>query len=131
MSAQVLREAAALMRKRAEAAQPATSKGGWIVDRGNPFANANEVFSGPESRNSHDVATATDNETAEHIASWHPDVALAVADWLDAMAPVAQIEIDQRWGHGIATTGALTVARAYLGTAPMSAEYVRRTYERT
>lgn len=78
------------MRERAEAAQPATDGPSWIVDRGNRWANDNEVFSGPESPRSHDVATATDGATAEHIASWHPAVALAVADSFDAAAAVIE-----------------------------------------
>lgn len=55
---------------------------------------------------------------ADHIASWHPAVALAVADWLDATAddwdrstapiPVSDIRLDAR--------AALAVARAYLGS---------------
>jgi hypothetical protein len=54
---------------------------------------------------------------AEHIASWHPAVALAVADWLDSLvdamtnpdAPNSGVSTDREERH------ALAVARAYLG----------------
>lgn len=68
------------------------------------------------------------NDDAVHIASWHPAVALAVADWLDTAGA-------DLWAHGPlcceAEYGcdecdgilwmqhvrrALTVARAYLGS---------------
>ena len=55
---------------------------------------------------------------AEHIASWHPLVALAVADWLDAAAERAE-----RPGalalHSL-SPGPLAVARAYLGETETS-----------
>ena len=47
---------------------------------------------------------------AEHIASWHPAVALAVADWLDADAGVME-----RHDLDVAISKAYAVARAYLG----------------
>lgn len=50
---------------------------------------------------------------AKHIASWHPLVALAVADWLEATAE----HVDRRWvsfGDAVGIN-ALNVARAYLG----------------
>jgi hypothetical protein len=54
---------------------------------------------------------------AEHIASWHPVVALAVADLLDFSAATSRIldavgqDPDNRRTHHYA----LAVARAYLG----------------
>jgi hypothetical protein len=48
---------------------------------------------------------------AAHIASWHPAVALAVADWLDDCARLPATTF-----HGQVFDGrALAVARAYLG----------------
>jgi len=48
------------------------------------------------------------HERAEHIASWHPSVALAVARWLDDAAFDAV-------GYGGDADPALEVARTYLG----------------
>lgn len=105
--ADVLRRAAVLMRSRAEAA----STGPYIAAEQvhdqwyglqTPFAAIGNVF------DCHDAA---------HIASWHPAVALAVADWLDdaaenvALSPA--LGFDMR--IHIATNYALAVARAYLG----------------
>lgn len=93
MSAAELRQAAALMRERAEAAPDdmATPSdmtgwacdGSWIVDY--------------------------DERAANHFAHWHPAVALAVADWLDTEANHVESGYGQRGGQ------ALAVARAYLG----------------
>ena len=81
-----MREAAALMRARAEAATPGTW---WIAPN------------------------------AEHMASWHPAVTLAVADWLDATAR----EFDALGDPDLAAhpkvgrrTAALATGTAYLGT---------------
>lgn len=44
---------------------------------------------------------------AQYVASWHPGVALAVADWLDTAA--------QAWDAGVEWDEALDLARRYLG----------------
>lgn len=139
MSAAVLREAAALMRERAEAARA----GRWAADGDEVVARW--------SLGDVDVATCRGsidegNEiNAEHIASWDPAVALAVADWLDAeaacllsMQRFADITVNESAEMNIRgaaltitkhddgaiglradTSGpALAVARAYLGTTP-------------
>lgn len=93
MSAGTLRAAAALMRERAEAAICPGIEDFWTAER-------REVVS-PGGQ----VALAVDKVEAEHIASWHPAVALAVAAWLEDEATRAD------WG----ASHALTVARAYLG----------------
>lgn len=100
MSAEVLRRAASLMRERAEAA----TKGPWTTDVGliisNPGPNAKYVadcYDEPE-------ASADD---AKHVASWHPAVALAVADLLDEIAS----------GELPLATTVASVAHAYLGEA--------------
>ncbi len=101
MSADLLRRAASLMRERAEAA----TRGPWVVDGygkdgwqvngdGTVFADCH-VF----------------QNDADHIASWHPAVALAVADWLEADATVIE-----RHGLDVTVSKAYAVARAYLGS---------------
>jgi hypothetical protein len=52
---------------------------------------------------------------AQYIASWHPGVALAVADWLDAEAERAEQSVRPQL-HSL-SPGALAVARAYLKEA--------------
>lgn len=89
MSADVLRRAAALMRSRAEAAAPA---GVWDGCCASPLH-------------------------ADHVASWHPAVALEVADLLDAIeraARLAGVVADHPEALSIRSR-ALAVARAYLG----------------
>jgi hypothetical protein len=85
MTAEVLREAAALMRERAEAARAGrwgrteSTPGGTLVvaDRAaGPVRVASCTGSLPEGNEAN----------ATHIASWHPAVALAVADWLEDIA---------------------------------------------
>ena len=122
MSAEILREAASKMRERAEAATP----GPWHVDGyfdirspGN-WLDASFILGEDANPEPGDV---------KHIASWHPAVALAVADWLDSVA--ADLDERQRAidGYLPATPpgtvrvdvescqpNALTVARAYLGS---------------
>lgn len=56
------------------------------------------------------VAKMAGERQAGHIARWHPDTAVAVADWLDHAADLADdgaflIELDKP----------VAVARAYLG----------------
>lgn len=97
MSTEVLREAAALMCERAEAADADDAM--WLQD----VAPLLEVSDG----------------TYSHAASWHPDVALAVAELLEAVTETGVSEALMRnWlerdRSGIAT---LAVARAYLGSA--------------
>jgi hypothetical protein len=49
---------------------------------------------------------------AHHAASWHPLVALAVADWLDEVAADSHASLDA-WVEN----AALRIARAYTGGA--------------
>jgi hypothetical protein len=102
MSAELLREAAALMRARAEACLASDDQ--WYEPA--------EMLEMLRSKDSDAFAQPHD---AEHIASWHPAVALAVADWLDGIA-----EAMTRPSGGPSTTreegAALAVARVYLGT---------------
>ena len=102
-----LREAARLMRERAGEATP----GPWRSEFSGPTGC---VVLDAGSSNALDHVARTghyrDHADAAHIASWHPVVALAVADWLDHEATTA-FEL-------IPSEEALVVARAYLGRTP-------------
>lgn len=123
MSSDLLREAAALMRERAEAEN---SRGWYKVDfnegDGYPFRPlwgvSNDVYFNPPGDEDEPwlaVEIHTGEEaTATHIASWHPDVALAVADWLDAVAS-GDTGNDLDWSHPRDVFAAAVVARTYLG----------------
>ena len=111
MSAEILRRAARLMRERAEAADKDTfSRSPWsatIFDDGRAWLK-------PAHISMHGYPN-----TAEHIASWHPAVALAAADWLEASAEAWEIS-DPNYATSLraAAVGhrqALVFARAYLG----------------
>lgn len=108
MSVETLRQAATLMRKRAEAA----TEDPWT------FEDAPNGFSPMVISDAGIVANTWDKpdlSDAEYIASWHPAVALAVADWLDAC--VAFLEERPEYTHD-GQDYAFTVARAYLGETP-------------
>ena len=95
---QVLREAARLMRERAEAATPGGPRWESAPDE---WGSVRYIFPADSDSAIASVPAVAD---AEHIASWHPDVALAVADLLDVLADPADMP------------AALAVARAYLGS---------------
>jgi hypothetical protein len=103
VSAETLRRAATQMRKRAEDA----TSGPWEVMR----SSADHIGFREESGFFSMLKEGTWGTKAdcEYVASWHPAVALAVADWLDAEALAA--DEDDTGVH----TAALAVARAYLG----------------
>lgn len=119
MSAEILREAASLMRERAEAA----TRGPW-------FADGRDVR-GPGDWMDADFVLGFDacptQVDADHIASWHPVVALAVADWLEETADHLSVETNQYADGSVCLAvdaaaadcsifqSALAVARAYLG----------------
>lgn len=117
MSAELLREAAALMRSRAVAANAC----GMVSDCTDP---AHAWYPLDELRSRFSDARRG-SAAAEHIASWHPAVALAVADWLDtagadlfAHGPLCCddgcMECDDvLWMPHVRR--AIAVARAYLG----------------
>jgi hypothetical protein len=127
MSAETLRRAAALMRERAEDAVLATGEGawrvvgvGWVDPHGSTYTVKRGIQTG--------VCEALAEEQAEHIASWHPAVALAVADWLDSAARAQELLDDARKSqtvfggppvmlHHPGWDNALAAARAYLGDA--------------
>lgn len=98
VSADTLRRAAALMRERAMRSCP---DGAWY-DQGDlhdalyPLA---DTMDDPQA-------------DAEHIASWHPAVALAVANLLTDLA----VDYEDGVLDDTTTDDALAVARAYLGS---------------
>lgn len=111
MSVEVLRRAASLMRERAEDA----TAGPWVSDEpaqtwrawdGN-VKTAHADFRDCDDR----IAQVWANEDSQHIASWHPAVALAVADLL---AILARRSISTDLEHA-ERDAALAIARAYLG----------------
>lgn len=107
---ETLRRAAALMRERAEAATPHQR---WVAWAGDTAVRVND--------RSHTDFRAPTPAHAEHVASWHPAVALKVADWLEEVAAW----MDEGVGLLPATNigdvwigmrqHALALARAYLG----------------
>jgi hypothetical protein len=115
-----LRQAALLMRERAEKAE----RGPWFTAEHHGRDIADEGWSDLRVTAAADAPpvaiayltgiTEPDlaNENAVHIASWHPGAALAVADWLDAEAERAEVTGFSLHSLG---PGALAVARAYLG----------------
>jgi len=110
------------MRERAEAA----TSGPWQVDDWKPkggwpriVADSGESLIGGDILVAHAYYPGADGESAEHIASWHPAVALAVVEVLEAAAAEAD-DLDEFDGFdplaaipGYAQTVAL--ALAYLG----------------
>lgn len=110
MSAETLRRAAELMRERAEAA----TNYPWMASApGEVWKHYDGQVRAVGFPDDFDpsICDVLDNADAQHIASWHPDVALAVADWLD------RIGADDRPTSALDREGrsALAVARAYLG----------------
>jgi hypothetical protein len=78
MSAELLRQAATILRERAEDANP----GPWSADR-------NAVRTGRDALAlTYDIHFGNDHDQtrkdAAYIATMHPGVGLALADWLDA-----------------------------------------------
>lgn len=100
MSGAILREAAALMRERAEGVTP----GPWTKDSGWSFtAPPPEGWEGP-----YVVAETRQRNDAEHLHAWHPGVALALADWLD------RVHQNLSTYNAMNHLDAFAVARAYL-----------------
>ena len=112
-----LRHAAKLMRDRAEAATPGPwEASGRVVDQAaGDYADVigSEVecmaycYGG--------TAVLPVKADAEYIASMHPAVALAVADWLDNEAAATELVAAEGPALGLPTRAAVALARAYLG----------------
>ena len=114
MSAELLRRAADQMRERAKAVTP----GPWTVENTGSHMHDSWAVADVERYQSYtnSVACGEDKPLADHIASWHPAVAVAVAEWLDATADNADaIGYDGPGQAGSPHAVALAVARAYLG----------------
>lgn len=101
MSAEVLRRAAALMRERAQAATEGPwsaadehellpgADPAWCVSQMRPGweqMSPTDGYVGDLAETSLGGRDPRDGPNAEHIASWDPLVALAVADWLEDVA---------------------------------------------
>ncbi len=116
MSAQELRQAAALIRERAEAAEAQSGPEWYCRTQANGCAWIEPAH----------IAVHGYGSAAEHIASWHPAVAVLAADWLDGVALLVEAKDDEEYfdldGDPIAPEdthaigSALNVARAYLGS---------------
>lgn len=100
MSAEIVRRAAALMRERAEGSRM------WY-----PSEHHDGMDEAPWMDREWWSSVGLSDLAADHIASWHPTVALAVADWLDHVADRAEKAPKRNY----LVRDALAVARAYLG----------------
>jgi hypothetical protein len=102
MSADLLRQAATVLRERADAATP----GPWtaLPGAGNVWRFPDEGSPSLIARGGHEGPSPAD---AAYIATMHPGVGHALADWLDNEASIM--------GDHLA---ALVVARAVLGETP-------------
>jgi hypothetical protein len=120
-AAETLREAARLVRERARSVEHFTSP--WeTIPPGPGDSDEYVVAYAGHTANSGCVAVTPDYGRfylADHIASWHPAVALAVADWLDEVAGTTQyawdidrVRLEQ---HSESVQRALATARVYLG----------------
>lgn len=94
--ADTLREAATLIRERANG----STAGPWSAAE-----QTHGEWYGLQSQWTA-LGNVFEKTEADHIASWHPAVALAVADWLEDAARVPDLWVNP---------AALTVARTYLG----------------
>lgn len=131
MTAKILREAAALMRERAELPYV---KGAWAASGGYVRRSSKSPRIGYPAHAEatcvlYDDADAkiTNEAIAEYVASWHPVVALAVAKAMDAVAHAWEIadESADGWVYDADDNhyrfeetvdgGWLAVALAYLG----------------
>lgn len=110
MSAETLRRAAALMRERAESASGSPWQHVAIEDEDGAADSYVISLTGFTSIGE-DVGEAMAVGDAEHIASWHPAVALAVAGLLEFAAPFG----NQPQPYSPTVEHAMTIARAYLG----------------
>jgi hypothetical protein len=100
------------MRERAEAA---TCVFPWRAEGRDVTATQDYDGFNPDWNMGFTLAACMRQDEAEHIASWHPLVALAVAEWLDAAA--RRFENDNPFGAKELLAQALKVARAYLSEA--------------
>lgn len=112
MSAGLLREAAAVLRERAEAATP----GPWGIGIDDDPRTVSSVD--PYNWIADTSGNPNEYMDAAYIATMHPDVGLALADWLDDEAPAVAISIRDTPGitpDEVNQIPAIVLARAILG----------------
>ena len=103
---QVLRRAAGLMRARVDELPPSP----WRAEGRDVTATQDYTSEGFwDWGHGYVVAACPRQDEAEHVASWSPPVALAVADWLDRFAAMTYCYGPREFDS------ALAIARAYLG----------------
>jgi hypothetical protein len=130
MSADLRRRAAALMRERAEAATKVWGVSEWrAVHAETPYVDGmrtsdldrRHIATDDEHGSILLTSPWDEGQIVNHAASWHPAVALAVADWLDVMADEAAVldRLDEHLRLAVSSWSAhnpaLAVARTYLG----------------
>lgn len=133
-----LREAARLMRERAQMATPSPWResgvdgnryAALVADQPHPDRMKGGGWQWDEGYGGCLIGESLMATDRAYIASWHPAVALAVADWLDAEATIwdhldaLRIEVSKTKGAVISIpyssqNEALKLARTYLGTTP-------------
>lgn len=109
--AETIRRAATLMRERAREVNHVFP---WRAEGRDVTATQDYDGNDPDWDMGVVLARCTRQDEAEHIASWHPLVALAVAGWMESFNGTA-------WGpavrHSPEYEYALKIARVYLGEA--------------
>lgn len=113
MSAETLRRAAVLMRERADAAIDAWGDGGWTSGHIGWDDRNGTTYDVKAERDL--VAATMVEELAEHISSWHPAVALAVAQLLEQQAAFIEKYGDFTDIEGLGDANAFALAQTYLG----------------
>lgn len=113
MSSNTLRRAAALMRERAQAAEGEYASPWRTVGRTQSVVTSQDGF--VVVSEGVDETGGTTTAAAEHIASWHPQVALAVADWLDKYADLYEASRHRNRPVFGDHEHAMAFARIYLG----------------
>ena len=109
--AEELRAAAARIREVADKATP----GPWLnLDRGDRIVT--EPDSAGEFEYVVDEPLDSNPDNGEHIAMWHPSVALLVAEVFDKWAGIGELDPDLLYRVGGQET--LAVARAINGSTP-------------
>jgi hypothetical protein len=117
MSASTLRAAAALIRQRASHPDLPPQRWEMYEEHGRDFTDEGWSEVGIKALGVTLAYTCStgfeDNDdpqaVAAHIASWHPDVALAVADLIDTVLKVGPVDGGAEWDATV------TLARTYLG----------------
>lgn len=104
-----LRAAVELIRARA-AAVSVTAPSPWIVQELDIVTDDEEPIETLSAGPTAGIHWRDAQAQRAHVASWHPAVAFAVADWLEATATAVQSA-----GWEDASRRALAVARVYLG----------------